>query len=337
MIPQVRAHEIIDYKRCPKKWYWNWRLGLAPKTIKFGALEFGTWMHEALAQWYSGKQNIKLGALLDFVAALYITKAMESKAPAHEIEKAEELAALGMAMGNAYTEYYAGDPDVQPVAIEEPIDFEITSVDGSLLAVHKLKPDMLYRRQSTGDLWLMEHKTAASIRLEHLVLDDQARPYAVLAERAYKKAGILSRDDEIKGVMYNFLRKALPDERPQNYKGQYLNKNGTVSKSQPPAYFVRHPIEMTRKAKLLALKRIRRDTTIVARMAEAIRSKEIKGADLPKTPHNSCPKTCQYFTMCVVEEQGGDIRDMQRNMFVKRDPYEYDEETTADRPSFEMG
>src|SRR5262249_32943090 len=51
-LPIIRSHERIDYKRCTKKWYWKWRKGLVPKAAQFGALELGTWMHDALAQWY---------------------------------------------------------------------------------------------------------------------------------------------------------------------------------------------------------------------------------------------------------------------------------------------
>jgi hypothetical protein len=40
--------------------------------------------------------------------------------------------------------------------------------------------------------------------------------------------------------------------------------------------------------------------------------------------------------MCVADEQGTDIRDMQTNMYVRQDPYDYEDST--DIPvGFEMG
>ena len=58
--------------------------------------------------------------------------------------------------------------------------------------------------------------------------------------------------------------------------------------------------------------------------------------DLPKTPHKSCVRFCQYFDMCAAEEGGADIRNMQRTMFTRGNPYTYGE-TTEDPASFEMG
>jgi hypothetical protein len=40
--------------------------------------------------------------------------------------------------------------------------------------------------------------------------------------------------------------------------------------------------------------------------------------------------------MCVVEEQGGDIKEMQRTMYERQDPYLYEEESTEVLTSFEL-
>ena len=72
-------------------------------------------------------------------------------------------------------------------------------------------------------------------------------------------------------------------------------------------------------------------------MALAVRSGEIKPQWLPKTPHKSCPKTCQFFEMCVSEEEGADVSLMEETLYYQRDPYAYEEESTAETIGFEMG
>lgn len=335
-LPLIRHSERVDFKRCPKKWFWHWRMGLFPKTINFGALVLGTWTHAALAGWYGLKHRDghSLSAWFERYADADIARAIDL--PDYVMEQAEEARGLGLAMTTAYQKRYGADDEVNVMAVELPLEFEITDEEGTVIAHHKLKPDMVYENATTGDVWLMEHKTAKQIRLEHLPIDDQARPYAAMAEVAMRRAGVLAKSQQFKGVMYNFLRKALPDERPVNEKGQALNKNGTISAKQPSPVFVRHPVVLSRKAKQIALMRLRDETMIITHIAARVRDKTIAPSRIPKTSHSSCPKLCQYFAMCVVEEQGGDIKTMQQTMYVRHDPYTYDEETTDIPASFEL-
>jgi hypothetical protein len=331
----------MDYKRCPKKWYWKWRRGLTLKRRSFGALDLGTWVHEALAAWYSitslrGKESIQ--QIFGDVSNGWIDQAAATGAPDYELERAEELAALGAEMLGAYQEHYhENDPEVYYSTAEVPLEFDITDENEELIARYKLKPDLLYKRRGESGWRLMEHKTAASIRTEHLSIDGQARPYGVLTEQACIKAGIFTKQDKLIGITYNYLRKALPDIRPKNEKGQALNKNGSVSKTQPSPLFLRKEVTLTREAKRVTLRRIRTDAVIITQLAEGIRKREIDPELIPKTPHHSCPKTCDYFGMCEVEEAGGDYRTMEKTMYTIQDPYTYDEETTDDAVGFEMG
>lgn len=327
-LPLVRHSERVDYKRCPKKWYWHWRLGLFAKN-KSPALELGTWMHEALARYYAGTQDDLAGYFIDATDSVL----QQNDWPDYSQEKIEELIGLGIAMARAYDKRYA-DERIDVIGAEVPLEYPIEGDDGEVVAIHKLKPDLVFRKD--GEIWLMEHKTAAQIRLEHLPIDDQARPYAAMAEDALRAAGVIGKRDHFKGVMYNFLRKALPDEREMDSKGLYLNKNGTVSKRQPTPTLLRHPIVLTRKSKEIALMRLAIETRIITGFANSVRSKEINPHHIPKTPHSSCPKLCAYFAMCVGEEQGGDIRTMQRTMYTKQNPYTYDEETADIPASFEL-
>lgn len=337
-LPIVRSHERIDYKRCPKKWYYKWRLGLVPRAISFGALDLGSWMHLAFQDWYQAgrKRNGSLAALFADHAQAAIKAAGRNGAPDHAIDQADQLALLGEAMAGAYESHYGKDAETNVIAAELPLEFTISDpVTREVIAIHRLKPDLVFA-DSSGDVWLMEHKTAAQIRTDHLSIDDQARPYGVMAERPLRKAGLIKRGSEFKGIVYNFLRKAFPDDRERNADGKALNKNGSVSKRQPAALFARRKVRLTDDAKRVALDRIYADTVVVTELTKSLRSKHLLRETIPTTPHHSCPRFCQYFSLCELEEQGGDWRGLQRSAFVRRDPYDYGEST--DEPNtFEMG
>lgn len=324
----------MDYGRCPKKWYWRWLRGLTPIRQQFGALDLGTWVHSAFDMWYDfgyKRADTPLPRCLEVIAGAEMDVAKDQGATDALLEKAEDQAALGHAMLRAYQGWYGQDPDVCVVALETPLQFKLGDT-----AIFKLKPDMVFRDRERL-FWLMEHKTAASIRTEHLVIDGQARPYAAMAERALKNAGILRRDEELSGIVYNFLRKALPDERPRNADGKYLNKNGSVSQKQPPPYFLRKPIKVSRRAKAVTLRRVMNDAEEMASLRDRIRNGSLAPFDIRKTPHYSCHKTCDYFTACVTEEEGGDIRSLLRSTFRAGDPYAYYQDSTNEPSSFEMG
>lgn len=333
---RVRSHERIEFKRCQKKWFWKWRKGLVPKAKAFGALELGTWKHDALAAWY-GTGYARHPSLVDLFndrANAALMEAQELGIPDYLLEQAEGIACLGAAMAGAYQKTYGNDPEVKVLAAEVPLEFSI-DIGLPKPAIHLLKPDLVYEDKA-GDAWLMEHKTAATIRTDHLVIDDQARPYGAMAERALRKAGILREGQQFRGIMYNFLRKGFPDLREVDASGKSLNKDGTVSKRQPQRMFLRYAVKMTDKAKAIALRRIQGEVRDIAQATLALVEDPRAHRYLTKTPHMSCPRFCQYFALCEAEEQGTDITEMERSLFVRQNPYDYGE-TTDIATSFEMG
>lgn len=334
-LPVIRQSERVDFKRCMKKWFWRWRMGLVPKRQEYGALLLGTWMHTALEWRYTNKNFPSLEMAFHTVSLQGLMEASQVTLPDYVYEQARGLRDLGMGMAEGYDRKYGDDNDIRPIGAEIPLEYDIVDTDGSVLARHRLKPDLLYRNPQ-NEIWLLENKTAKQISIEHLPIDDQARGYATMSERALRSAGILGRNEQVKGVMYNFLRKIMPDERPKNEKGLSLNKDGSVSKTQRVPEFVRHPVVLSRAAKQQALNHVTREAAMITRLTLELRSKRMSPDSLLKTPHKNCPKLCEFFTMCVVEEQGGDIREMQRSMYVRRNPYEYEQDTTDIPVSFDL-
>jgi hypothetical protein len=341
----VRSGERSRYKRCPTAWYWAWRKGLIPRGARFGALELGTWVHVALAAWYLPgftRSKSNLVQLFLMVSDESILQAKEEGAPEHLVDEAIELQQLGVAMMEAYEGRYGDDPGIEVISAEIPLEFtlemEMNKATGvwEPRTVHRLKPDLVYADEA-GDIWLMEHKTAKSIRTEHLLLNDQGPPYAAMAERGLRKAGVIGKRDEVRGVMYNFLRKQLPDLRKENAKGEKLNQNGSVSKKQPAPFFLRYPLTLTKQQKRRILTRVSRETYEIQTVTTALKTGHLELDDLKKTGHWSCPKHCEFWKMCVAHERGSDIRTMEKSMFIRQDPYAYEEDTADEPISFEMG
>jgi Zierdtviridae exonuclease len=339
-LPLFRSHEGIDFKRCVKKWYWRWRKGYVLKRKNIGALDLGTWVHQALAMWYTPttgtRHEVDLSGLFTAIAESAITWAATDGATDEQLEKAEELYMLGKAILAAYQDKYRND-GFETIAAEIPMEVTVHDADGNAVAVYKLKPDLVGRYRDR--IWLFEHKTAAAIRTEHLVIDDQARPYGALAEMELRRQGLIGKGEKLAGIMYNFLRKGMPDERAVDKEGLALNKNGTVSKRQSAPLFLRHPVKLGDKAKAATLRRKRLEILQITSMTRLLKEGKIQPRWLDKTPHWSCPKQCDFFPICSLEEEGADTRDMERSLYTRQNPYLYDEEhtTTDDRPSFEMG
>ncbi len=338
-LPLIRSHERMDYKRCQKKWHWKWRRGLVLRKKSFGALDLGTWVHSAFEAWYVPGDR-RYGKLYDHfneAAESAIADAVNADAPSYEIEKAEELAVLGEAMCKSYAEHYENDRDVIVIGTEIPLEFTFPDSRGRLAAKHLLKPDMVYQKRSKGTFHLMENKTAATLgRTEHLVIDDQARPYGAMAERALRQAGVLGRKEVLSGITYNYLRKAFPDLRLKDAEGNSLNRDGSISKKQPAPLFLRKEVTLTAEAKRRTLERLRRETLKITAVAQEIRDRTLDPALLDKTPHHSCPKFCDYFAMCTSEEQGGDVSTFENTMYTRQNPYDY-ADTTEEPKGFELG
>lgn len=336
-LPLIRSHTRIDFKRCPKKAYWRWLMGLVPKTKSFGALDLGTWVHDAFEHWYVPglKRNGSLLKHFNRVSNAAIDEAIAAGAPEHQILKATELQFLGQALMRSYVERYGKDSNVDVIGTEIPLEFVITDERGNEIAKHMLKPDMVFRYVPTGFVWLMENKTAASIRTEHLIIDDQARPYGAMAQPALRLAGVIGKGERVAGIMYNYIRKAFPDTRKTDHNGHYLNQDGSVSKRQPPPYFVRHPLHLGDRAKAVTLRRLRSETIEFTEWRQSIIDGQIDPLWIKKTPHHSCPKFCDFFKICRLEEEGADITDMREAEFTRRNPYDY-AATTDEATSFEL-
>lgn len=358
-LPMLRTSERRDFKRCPQRWWWAWREGyrnLGPDDDK---LWFGTGWHLVLAHWYKGPglkrgaQPLKvwrdyIGDQVRFIRTNYADSVQYNE------DKYVEAGKLGEHMLGNYFDTFGKDPNWWIIEPEHSGEVIIPTISGKgHLVKYCFTYDLIYRDLTTEDIWLGEHKTAKSISLAHLPLDDQAGSYVAVATPELRAAGKLGPKENIQGIMYNFARKSELDDRPRNAEGMATNNPkkehyiaalgsagippgnyakatlesmqkladehgiqvfGEVSKLQPAKLFIREPVTRSRIERNTQIKRIQNEATAMAKM----RSGEIP---LYKNPTRDCSWDCSFFNACILHEQGGDFDEFLRAAYKRQDPY----------------
>lgn len=332
----VRNSSRSRFKRCQRAWWWAYEDNLVPHR-KSDPLVFGTWVHEALAEWYCGPAARRGRHPAETFLAVSTADFRNVKIWSDE-DEAEWIGIqeLGSLLLDEYVKYYGRDEHILIIQPEKTIRIRIPHPYNPdvRLAVSVGTVDAVYRDANTDFVWLKEHKTARSISTGHLELDEQPSTYLSHSERSLRREGLLTSQERIHGIMYNYIRKGRPDPRPKDAEGYALNKNGSRSKTQPAPLFHREAIIRTRVARKRFLLRLQQDAL---KMQNTRRAVAKYGEDtLMKTPHTSCNKFCEFSAMCKLEEQGGDWTTYRDTMFRRADPFEAHKSTDSET-TFEFG
>lgn len=169
----------------------------------------------------------------------------------------------------------------------------------------------------------------------HLSLDEQAGAYFALGpdwlaheapealrKRIVEKAAHLPaahrravEEFRFDGILYDFLKKALPDDRPVNDDGYALNVNGTVSKRQPGPLFGREMVYRDAGDRRRVLRRIYEDAKEIGKM----RRGELA---IKKSPDRFICIGCQFIDMCELHESEADWEAFRDGMYEDWDPYD---------------
>lgn len=327
-IPMLRNSERSDFKRCVLRWHWRYEEHLVPIDFKVGPLIFGSLGHIALAEYYvPGRKRGPHPAetwdeitkdLIDFVK-------VEGKYFDDEIEATwEDARELGHDMLEHYVTHYDGDESWEVLWVEDQFHQLIPHPKRKGPIVNYVGTmDLVIRNLATGKVEYVDHKFMKAIETHHLYIDDQNGGYLAIGTHELRKRGVIGPKEVVRVLTYNFLRKAKQDTRPQNEYGEYLNKDGSVSKKQPSKYFHRERIERIGAERNTQIQRIAQ---------EAYWMKAVRKGLLPitKTPMDRCTWDCKFFDLCQIHEQGdsANLEFAKDNLFKKEDPYaEYRGET----------
>lgn len=346
----VRTSERTTFKRCPQRWWWSSVEGLAPKEPS-KALWFGTGWHIVMADYYrSGKKRSK--DYIDLWREFCDTPDAEGLyQPAIEMgQEWLDLRSVGESMLNEYVKEYDGDKTWDVIQTEMSGSVMIPTWDEQDKFQYNFTFDGVYRDTKSKKIKLMEHKTAGQISINHLSLDDQGLSYWAVAGTILRKRGVLTKRENIREIMYNFVKKGMPDQRPVGPDGMRHNKAskaqyvdaleaadlptkgtvevlsnlaeqkgivvwGDISKNQPPPMFKRHPVLHSQAE---------RKTTVEQMAAEHANMEAMRQGKIPvyKVPDSSCSWQCPFFTMCELHQSRGDIEEFKRKVYTRRDAHE---------------
>lgn len=369
--PILRTSERGTFGECIAKWNWRWNEGLVPRIPGLDARWFGTGVHLALAKWYCGP-GLKRGPYPAETWAKYVGDiigyAKTSDATDEQKAQYTDMGELGTIMLEGYVEEYGRDEHMHIIQPEQTFALEIPwskrqqvyDFDpGAIICLYCGTYDLVWRDLRNDRIKLEEHKTAKTVSLGHLPMDNQAGSYWAVATMTLRKMGLIGPKEALSGIEYNFLRKGLPDdERPKDAQGYATNKptkkhylEAFQNSSIKPAQLAHWKISEKMKledldyfAKLAGLRvlgerskvqptplfvrhmvprtRTERATQLRRIQDEATHLQAVRDGLLPvtKTPGRHC-QWCDYAAMCELQDRGGNWQDYKKAMFVSEDPY----------------
>lgn len=336
----VRNSERSSFKKCQSQWNWGWNQGLVPNQIKQDARWFGTGIHLVLAEYYTppGSNGFVRGRnpletweeyCAGHNAMLKAGDYYDDDAE-YEFVKAREL---GESMLTEYLKNYGEDPHWEVLMPETRFEANIPFTADQL---RREVPAVLYgygddqriigKIVGTFDMpvrdhsfpkpriMIVDHKTTNKREnTKHLVKDDQAGTYIAVGTGYLRKLGFISGKEAIDGMIFSYLRKAKPPDKPRNAQGQVLNKDGSVSKVQPAPLFWREQVMRGKANRLRQVERIAEDMEQIAMARQGL-------LPILKSPGEHC-NWCDFSDLCDIDENGDDVQGFIEAVFRRTDPY----------------
>lgn len=363
VIRLMRTSERGDMS-CPWKWYHTWVKKLAVNRTPTWAW-FGLAVHKAMEVRYPiGTRRGHMADVLDAFDEAMGKELRKIYTGGQEVddEEVHDAGLLGRAMLIGYEQRYGLDQRWQVLHSEQPFQIDVHDpFTGDLIVVYCGTFDMIVYDRHTKRFYVVDHKTRRSFPASWTFLDlnKQAGSYLWVAPEVLEHLGIFKKgkpNHYLSGIIFNMLRKAMPDTRPLNAEGlacnlpkkvDYVEALGSVGllaadgKPLMKANMERLE-ELAREAKLTVLgepsakqptplfarytstrtveERVRQAQHVAneARIMHLMRTKQIP---INKQPSEDCTR-CQLFDMCQLDEQDpAQGREYAAAVMHRRDPY----------------
>ena len=318
-VPIIRTSERNDFKKCPWLWQKSWEQQLSPLREPTWAW-FGTAIHAGLeARYLPG--GTKRGSLTDMLDAFEESIDREVRkiyTRGGELDDVEVVDGklLGRTMLAGYVEEYGKESEWDVINTEQPFQIDVPGPDGELLAVYAGTWDMFARHRRTKAYWIWDHKTRATFMKDwsFYSINDQAGSYLWVAPQVLVALGLFKKPPVIEGLVFNILRKHMPDTRPVDSEGRSLNKDGTVSKVQPAKLFHREEIYRSPRERVTQGQRVQAEAQVMALYRDGT-------LPIIKTPTEDCVR-CKLFEYCELNEHDPEAgEEFARFSLKRRDPY----------------
>lgn len=372
-LPLLRQSERGAFKRCNWRWYQEHVVGIRPRVEKFTqAADFGTLFHFALAEYYQpGTKRGPHPAETWEAKAKGIVAELRTRGDDENIPIWEDFYTLGIDLAEAYVERYQGDPHWDVLDAERRFSVLIPDVRipraetahgrRAYTPIVKLvgTMDLCFRDLNEETRYgyaikALDHKTVARIETHHLTLDEQASTYIAVGTHALREQELIGPKEVVKGMEYNFVKRAALDTRPRDAQGQARNKpqkKHYIAALLDAERITEADVKRHEKLPMPQLdglasgltvlgdvsadqssdnfKRFFVPRTPIERQRQIVRISEearvmdmVRKGELPllKTPQKDC-YYCKFFDLCELDESGGDTEYFISTTMVKYDPY----------------
>lgn len=336
-IPLIRTSERGDFKSCQYFWYWHWVRGYSSPTVPTWSW-FGTAIHKALETRYPiGTKRRPLPEVLEaFEAACGDEHGrIWEKGGDLDDEVVNDSMELGKAMLTGYIKHYDQDSRWQVIHTEQPFQIDVRHPrTGRLIAVYCGTWDLLVWDRVDKVYRLVDHKTRAQFKQDWSFFDlnDQAGSYLWVAPEVLVHLGLIKKTDVIDGIIFNMLRKAMPQPTAEDgirynlpkrkHYESALKAAGAISTVVPPkltlpkmqALATEYGIDVKGDPKAVQPTPLFRRYTTHREpeqrvtqgrkvLAEATHMDLVRRGRLPllKHPTEDCPR-CPLYDMCQIDE-----------------------------------
>lgn len=213
---EIHVSDLSAYKECRRRWGWvsPLRMNLRPEHTKIYFI-VGRAVHYSIGEWYEN------GTLPHITYDLYMRelRKFESIAPGDD----EEQVRIGRGVCENYHSWVTSveepDEDWKILATEMKFKTPLYNLKGKksnrIFLAGRI--DGVWEHRRTGDIWLVEFKTTArEPNPKWPQLDDQAAGYCWAAEQIFGR--------RVKGMMFRFLKKRMPEPPKRIRNGKALSR-----------------------------------------------------------------------------------------------------------------
>lgn len=306
--------ELRTFKRCRRKWYLQWYLGLQLKKHAYtGAAAIGNRIHQAFRWWYVEDKTLALDPreTLEYLIKTDWDLIKESIKPNEDlpeglVKKFKEEADLERAMVSGYMEWIQDigiDSEFTVIASETYLEVDITHLTRRQKPTKIIgKLDVRVRRNRDGVRQFMDHKTVQEFSTPSLTLplDEQMLHYFLLESMTSKN------DEYCSAALYNMIRKVKRSAR-----------------AKPPFY---KRIEIGYNQYQVNSYKNRMLETIEDILDIEEYLNDYPNIWLSKTypnPTRDCVWDCPFFTVCGMFDDGSRFEAMIDQFYEKHDTLDY--------------
>lgn len=302
---RVSNSEVQTFKRCRRKWYLQYheKWGLSPQTAPMtSAALLGTRVHTALEAYYGYGIN-------PVAAAAFIYDAECARRPecASDLVAEQDWSTIMLAGFVEWAEESGIDEQYEVVATEQVLDAHLLLTSGEMAVIFG-KMDQIVRRRVDGALMFRDFKTTGSLgKVNSLIRDEQFRTYAVI-HRA------VSDGMRVDGGLYLMLLRSKHTARASGpfYDEVAISYNGHEHASM-----------------LIRLRGVLDDMERVTRQLNA--GIDHRLVAYPTPMQDRCDWDCPFSKVCPLFDDGSRAEAAMEGNFVKRNPYDYYEDSMIDR------